>query len=77
MNNLNTNQPYGSQDNSAITDVSGAMKILNVTRMTLYRWEKDGFLKGFKGIHSGRLKKCFYVDVLEKIVSRSQSVEEK
>lgn len=48
-----------------IVDINGAIKILGITRATLWRWESEKQIEGFKAIYKGRLRKCFRVSELK------------
>lgn len=50
-----------------ITDVAGALAILQITQMTLFRWEKAGIVYSFKNVYNGRLRKCFNKEDLLKL----------
>jgi len=69
MNNFSTNNWQEEKNTPSITDVSGAMKILDITRMTLNRWENRGIITSFKHVYGGRIKKCFDVTSLKKIAN--------
>ena len=74
MNNFSTKHWQEEEKNiPSITDISGAMKILGITRMTLNRWENRGIIKSFKTAYDGRIKKCFNVDSLKEIAGRGQT----
>jgi len=53
-----------------ITDVAGALAILQITHMTLFRWEKAGIVFSFKNVYNGRLRKCFNKDDLLKLAKQ-------
>jgi len=59
-----------------ITDVTGALKILEITRMTLFRWEDAGILHGFKNVYNGRLRKCFNKEDLLKLAKQKNESAE-
>lgn len=51
-----------------ITDILGALKIIGVARMTLDRWENQGYIKSFKRVYNRRIRKCFLISDLKKLV---------
>lgn len=57
-----------------IVDVNGAIKILGITRATLWRWESEKQIKGFKAIYKGRLRKCFRVSELKTFAGQGDPV---
>ena len=57
-----------------IVDVTGATKILGITRATLWHWESEKVVVGFKYIYKGRLRKCFWVNELEALVRNGKKV---
>jgi len=68
MNNFSTK--HWEERMVEITDVDGALKILQITRMTLFRWEDAGIVNSFRDVYSGRLRKCFNKDALLKLAKQ-------
>ena len=57
-----------------IVDINGAIKILGITRATLWRWESENQIEGFKAVYRGRLRKCFLVSELKTFAGHSDPV---
>ena len=53
-----------------ITDVAGALAILEITHMTLFRWEKAGIVSSSKNVYNGRLRKCFNKEDILKLAKQ-------
>ena len=62
------------QDTNNVTDVTGAKKILGITRATLVNWEKEGLVTSFKSSYNGRMRKCFLVSELKKLAEQGDLV---
>jgi len=60
--------------NNDVTDVTGAKKILGITRATLISWEKEGLIKSFKSAFNGRMRKCFSISELKKLAGQGNEV---
>ena len=54
-------------EDTEITDIPGALKILGICRFTLDRWENNGGVTHHKAIYQGRYRKCYFVAELKKI----------
>ena len=57
-----------------VTDVTGATKILGISRATLCSWESQNVIQSFKSAYNGRLRKCFRIKDLETLASRGHEV---
>jgi len=68
MNNFSTK--HWEERVGDITDVTGALKILQITYMTLFRWEKAGIIYSFKGVYNSRLRKCYNKEDLLKLAKQ-------
>ena len=68
MNNFSTK--HWEERMGEITDVIGAIKILKISRMTLFRWEDAEVVFSFRGVYNGRLRKCYHKDDLLKLAEQ-------
>ena len=68
---------WDNRRNVKITDMNGALEILNITKTTLIDWQKKKEIESFKSVFNGRRRKCFKISDLELLVGTPKEKESK